>query len=351
MKEKNFLKKMLFHYDVQMVNIVNSGNIVNTYCQTIYVINLEKNVIRRNYICTLMKKYGIHFKLVIVKKVKEKAYEYYCKYDHNISIGELGCGLSHLWCLKDIIKNNYKNAIIFEDDIIFHKHFETRFLHIMEKQNYDFLMLGACDYHFSEVNYKNVHKKLYRPNSNCTQVYGAHAIYYSLEGATYMFHYKLNEFAFFDYNLNQVFSYFENTSFICYPNLVVTDITTTDNNHSYDLFSPKEKTLYSKCFVHFPFNNYSFIYLNLLDESCIDTFDNYKDYLCWLFNKKYPEKTGCIQKFINRIDFDFFTLEDIRNIFSTSSLLESSSLESSLLESQEPIPCIENNVTELEYQI
>jgi GR25 family glycosyltransferase involved in LPS biosynthesis len=315
MKEQIFIKKMLYNYDVNTFDIVNCGNILNNYTQKIYVINLEKNLIRRNYILTIMKKYGISFKLVVVKEIKKNAYKYYCKYNNNISIGELGCGLSHLWCLKNILENKYENAIIFEDDIIFHKNFEAKFFEIMEKQNYDFLLLGACDFHFSETNYKNVYENVYRPNINCEKVYGAHAIYYSLQGATYMLYNRLNEFAFFDYNLNKVFQYFNKSSFICYPNLVVTEITTSDNNHSYDLFSPKEKLFYTKCFHHFKFNDYHFIYLNLLNPTTIDNFDNYKDYVCNIFKIKYPDKLSCIEKFLRRIDTSFFTLEDIKNIF------------------------------------
>jgi len=90
MKEKIFLKKILYNYHVKTFDIVNSGNILNNYTQKIYVINLKQNTIRRNYILTIMKKYGISFKLVIVKKINKKHYDYYNKYNHNISISELG---------------------------------------------------------------------------------------------------------------------------------------------------------------------------------------------------------------------------------------------------------------------
>ena len=80
MKEKSFLKKMLYDYHTKTLDIVNNGNILNNYTQKIYVINLEKNIIRRNYILTIMKKYGICFKLVVVKKMKQTHYNYYCKY-------------------------------------------------------------------------------------------------------------------------------------------------------------------------------------------------------------------------------------------------------------------------------
>jgi GR25 family glycosyltransferase involved in LPS biosynthesis len=315
MKERDFLKKMLYNYNVKIINVVNSGNILNNYTDKIYVINLEKNIIRKNYILTIMQKYGISFNLVIVKKINKKDYAYYNNYNNNISISELGCGLSHLWCLKDIIKNKYKNAIIFEDDIIFHKNFEARFFNIIQRQPYDFLLLGACDFHFKEINYKNINNNLYVPDLNYDEIYGAHAIYYSLKGAEYMLEHKLNEFAFFDYNFNKIFSYFTNTSFICYPNLFVTELTTSDNNHNYELFSPKEKTFYSKCFVDFNFNDYHFIYLNLLDENYLDKHSTYKEYICNLFKIKNDGiKYDLFQKFKKRLDFEFFTLEDIKKI-------------------------------------
>ncbi|MDR1982505.1 MAG: glycosyltransferase family 25 protein [Holosporaceae bacterium] len=39
--------------------------------------------------------------------------------------GEFGCALSHLSIMKDIIKHNYRSAIIFEDDISFENDFKT----------------------------------------------------------------------------------------------------------------------------------------------------------------------------------------------------------------------------------
>jgi len=297
MKETEFIKKMLENYNVKTLNIKNNGNILNNYTEKIYVINLEKNIIRKKYILTIMKKFGISFILVIVNKIKNNHYQEYCKYKKNISISELGCGLSHLWCLNNIVKNKYKNAIIFEDDIIFHKNYEPKFFNIIEKQHYDFLLLGACDFHFSDINYKNITENMYRPHPNYNKVYGAHAIYYSLSGASYMLENKLKKFAFFDYNFNKIFSHFKNTAFICYPNLVVTELTTSDNNHSYELFSEKEKYFYSKCFIDFNFKDYHFIYLNLLEE-------------LFVHKKKYKY----YKEFKERIDLSFLTLKDLKGI-------------------------------------
>lgn len=315
MEETIFIKKILYNYNVKSIDIQNTGNILNQYTKMIYVINVKNNKIRRNYILTIMKKYQISFKLIVVEKVKQEDFCIYNKFKKKISIGEFGCGLSHLWCLKDIIKNNYDNAIIFEDDIIFHKNFESKFYNIINKQKYDFLLLGARDYHFSEINNKNVIDNIYYPNTKYNHLYGAHAIYYSLSAAKYMFISKLNKFAFFDYDFNKIFLHFNKTSFVCYPNLVVTELTTSDINHNYDLFSKNETVFYSKCFINFNFNDYHFIYLNILDIKNINNFTSYMNFMTYLFKEKYKDNTNII-KFLNRLELNFFTLNDIKNICS-----------------------------------
>ena len=66
-----------------------------------------------------MKKYGINFTLVLVDYVPNSIYNTIYNADKiRITKEELGCCLSHLWCLNNVIINKCKNAIIFEDDII-----------------------------------------------------------------------------------------------------------------------------------------------------------------------------------------------------------------------------------------
>ena len=134
-----------------------------------------------------------------------------------------------------------------------------------------------------------------------------------------MYKKKLNNFAFFDYNFNEIFEYFNKTSFICYPNLFVTELTTSDINHNYDIFSEKENFFYSKCFKNFNFHDYHFIYFKILDKKHIDKFISYKEYIKYLFKKKYNNN---YDEFLNRIDTQIFSLNDIKyichnNIFSS----------------------------------
>ena len=69
----------------------------------------------------------------------------------------IGCALSHYNIWIDLLKDKTSQYyIIFEDDIIFHKNFEAKFYSMINKQKYDFLLLGACDFHLSEINYQYI---------------------------------------------------------------------------------------------------------------------------------------------------------------------------------------------------
>jgi GR25 family glycosyltransferase involved in LPS biosynthesis len=309
----NDFVKIIQSYKVKIINFSNSNKSeINNIVNKIYVINLQENEIRRNYILVLMKKLNIDFTLVIVEKITNENYTIINK-KSNISKSEAGCLLSHLWCLNDIIQNNHKNAIIFEDDIILHKNFKNMLIDKL-KTSYDLLLLGACDFSFSQHNYKNIKNNVYNP-STFDKLYGAHANYYSFEGAKKMFELKTQNISFFDNNYNEIFDHFKTKSAICYPNLVVSDISTSDLGHSYNFLSLTEKHYYNKCFKNFKFNNYHFIYLNILKTSEINynIFKNYEEYINnVLYNFFYDTEKVKIVK--NRLDLSFYTIDDIKTI-------------------------------------
>ena len=305
--------KIIQNYKVKIINFSNSNKSeINNIVNKIYVINLQENDIRRNYILVLMKKLNIDFSLVVVEKITNENYTIITK-NCNISKSEAGCLTSHLWCLNDIIKNNYQNAIIFEDDIILHKNFKNMLIERL-KTNYDVLLLGACDFNFSQHNFKNIKNNIYNPTI-FDKLYGAHANYYSLEGAKKMFELKTQEISFFDNKYKEIFNYFKTKFAICYPNLVVSDISTSDLGHSYKFLSLTEKYYYDKCFKKFDFSNYNFIYLNTLKNSEINynLFNNYEEYINnVLYYLLYDTEKVKIIK--NRLDLSFFTIDDIKTI-------------------------------------
>jgi len=301
------------NYKVRIINIVNDKNEdieLNKIVKNIFVINLIDNIVKRNYITVLMEKYKINFTFVIVERISSELYQKLCK-NSLISKGELGCCLSHLWCLYQIIKNNYENAVIFEDDIILHKNFIKHFLNILYNKNIDFLLLGAHDFSFSQLNYKNIKNYLYSPNEKTCNLYGAHANYYYLQGAKRMFAIRTSEISFFDKEYMLMFNYFKDTSFICYPNLVVSNITDSSLNHERKVLSNLELEYYKKCFIKFDFKQYNYIYLNLLNNSIkINENDSYENYInkCLYYLFYNFDKTEIIK---NRLVMDFFTLKDI----------------------------------------
>jgi len=300
------------NYKVKIINIINDSNSeLNKIVKRIFVINIKEDIYKRNYIIVLMQKYKINFTLVIVERISDNLYNEICS-NSLISQSELGCCISHLWCLYQIIKNNFENAIIFEDDIIFHKDFIRNFLNIYDIK-FDFLLLGAHDYCFSKFNYKNIKNNLYFPNEKSNYLYGAYANYYSLEGARRMFSIRISEVSFFDKEYMLMFNYFKDTSFICYPNLVVTNMTVSSLNHEREFLTNLEFEYYKKCFIKFNFSEYNFIYLNILLDPTKKEYESYESYIY-----------DCLQKYFNdlnkvmfvkkRFAVNFFTLDDIINI-------------------------------------
>jgi len=93
----------------------------------VYVINY-KNLDRRKSIITLLNHLGIsegdiHFAeeidgSLIDRKRLVTDYNYTIRYAGKVSSGYTGNTLSHISILKDMIRNNVKQAIVFEDDII-----------------------------------------------------------------------------------------------------------------------------------------------------------------------------------------------------------------------------------------
>jgi len=297
---------------------------INDKIKKIYVINMIDDEIKRNYIVTLMKKYKINFTLVIVEKVSTEVYKSLSNDSTTfISKGELGCCLSHLWCLSQAIRKNYENVIIFEDDIILHKNFENEFLSIYNNcttnnNKLDFMLLGAHDFNFSKKNYKYVKNKLYRPDETANNLlYGAHANYYSLKGAKAMFKIRTSEISFFDKEYMLMFNYFNNSSYICYPNLAVSNVTTSTLNHKREILSQMEYEYYNKCFINFNFNNYNFIYVNLLDKNLFKFDENNNNYESFIDNCLYHyfydlNKINMVKK---RLVMNFFNIHDIKLIF------------------------------------
>jgi GR25 family glycosyltransferase involved in LPS biosynthesis len=315
-------------YKFMNIKIINDPkNIgINEFLKKIYIINLFEDIQKRNYINILFKKYKINYNLIIVDRIDKKIYDKLVS-NGKISVAELGCCMSHMWCLFDIIKNNYENAVIFEDDIILSKSFIPSFLSIFKrKPQIDFLMLGAHDYNFSKTHFKNVKDGLYRPNPNCKNLFGAHANFYSNLGAKKMLNIRLTNLSFFDNEYNLLFDTLPN-SYICYPNLVIANVSKSSINHEKAFFSEQEIGYYNMCFNNINLNDYNLIYINLLDLSLLNKNDTVESFIhrCLKYKFNNDNKSSFILK---RFVKDFFTIDDLKKILSKKSLISLSKLSS-----------------------
>lgn len=68
----------------------------------------------------------------------------------------IGCMLSHYKIIENAKKNKYKNILIFEDDVIFHKNFVEEFSKQIKKiKNWKLLHLGATQTHWDNIEFED----------------------------------------------------------------------------------------------------------------------------------------------------------------------------------------------------
>ena len=49
-----------------------------------------------------------------------------------MTMGEIGCFLSHYFIWKDVVEKSYKDVVVFEDDLRFEPYFRTKLNFIMK---------------------------------------------------------------------------------------------------------------------------------------------------------------------------------------------------------------------------
>lgn len=294
---KNVILNVLNNYNVDLEEIKN----VDKMCidMPIYIINLNIDIYRKSIVKYMLKKMGINYTFVIVKKINEDTMNeihHTNKNKKKMSSGVIGCCLSHLWCIRHAIKLKYNNFLILEDDIIFHKKFKEMFKRIKYK-NYDMVQLGCCDF--------NLHKNLIDINLNGKLILynpqhlalGAYGNIYNLNFAKIVFEEKINNFTEFDVNFN---SYYNKYNIgVCYPNLITSELSTTNLGHSFSIFNKSQNIVFLKrCFKNFDYSDYHFIWVKFI-EYCykINEGNQIDDYPTIIkdFSKTYPEVSILIE--------------------------------------------------------
>ena len=306
-----------------ITNDPDNENIINRHINKIYVINLKVDKLRATYINILLNKLKINYELIQVIRPSQKVYNQVIKLSKPLSkkmtVGEVGCYLSHMWCLQNMIKNNYKKAIIFEDDIVVHKNYKLLFEQIVMKNDYDFLMLGAADHGFNNGNKELIKDNIYIPKNHV--IMGTHAIYYSQHGASIIYDYRLKNPVYFDKNLKELFTFFdENKTGVCSPNLFTVENSTSNLGHNFGIVKYKYNDYYyNDCYENFDFTHYHFIYLDLFTKFMLESPSKIKvsskeDIMLALL-KNYFNNDEELSKFhLAKLDSNFLTIEEYNTL-------------------------------------
>ena len=285
---------------VKVVNSVGSNIFLNNY--PIYVINLKKDVERRNYIKYLFKRHNINYNLIIVDNFKYENTQELLKY--RIKENKLGCILSHLWCINNAINNNYERFIIFEDDIVFHKHFDELFKKCISKLEKipDLLMLGSIDFKIKEnMCYLNAEENIYYPEKN---ILGAHANMYSINFAKEFLNYKLNVPKILEFDFD--YCRFKNKYKIgiCLPNLVVCELSTTNIEHHFSPTNLNSFARYKRSFPSgFTYNDYEYmiiVFIQFIKEEMESgiTFKDMIEATESFYSKKLTKQTADVKTWL-----------------------------------------------------
>ena len=120
---------------------------INRVCDKVFVINLENDKERLNHFDNQMKANQImyeRFDAILGKNVlRDNRLSEYC--NTFCTDAMKGCALSNRSIWEIMIKNDYENIIIFEDDIEINNNFDNDFKHIWNfiPKDYDIVYLGT----------------------------------------------------------------------------------------------------------------------------------------------------------------------------------------------------------------
>ena len=327
---------LIKNYKVKKQDFTNdfdNFNSINRYIDQIYVINLENDLTRYYYIKLIMAKLKINYSMIQVTELKKIDYQQFiinCNlkgFCRQMSVGEAGCYLSHMYCLNDMINQKHSNCIIFEDDVIFSKQFHNLFDQVLLDSNqkipFDFMMLGAGDFGFNQSNDRNIENNKYIPSNR--NILGAYGLFYSYIGASKIFDCRLKLPFYMDKNLLELFSLFDPTrTGICYPCLVTVDTSSTNLNHHFGISKYQYNNFYySKCYHNFKFEDFHFIYLDLFSKYMLEDIDpllnlNSKQLIQKLLENYFNNQSELVEFHLKKLDIELFSIEQYHQLLKVS---------------------------------
>jgi GR25 family glycosyltransferase involved in LPS biosynthesis len=315
---KNIIN-ILNNYEVVLENVNNNNN--SFLKIPIYIINLNTNYLRRGYIKYITKRLGLNYTLVIVNPVLDNIKDSICCKTKN---GIIGCFLSHLWCIKHAISNKFEHFLILEDDIVFHKNFEILFKKLNYKQ-YDMIQLGCSDFNLKKNVSKNIITKDLQVYNPTYIALGAFGNIYNINFAKIIYEEKINNFKEFDTTFDMYYNKYNIG--ICLPNLVITELSTSNLGHEFSLFKDDCSNNYFKksCYIDISYDKYYLLWIIFI-ELCYDYFKEngknaltFSDYFSLIdnFSSKYMTNCELIKNTLMNNEIYFYDIMEIFTILET----------------------------------
>lgn len=124
----------------------NNSSELNTFCDIVYYINLDTRLDRLESINKQLfnnKIIATRFSAICPTSSDQKT---------KINAGEIGCLMSHLKIMQDVVDKNYSVACILEDDIVFKEFFSILFSRFIENIPSNWDMLYLCGNNFCGLN-------------------------------------------------------------------------------------------------------------------------------------------------------------------------------------------------------
>ena len=142
-----------------------------------FIINLEQDIEKREKITKLCDSLGIDYEVIKAiygkalseEEIKANTYpkeEQLKRFKRELSLGEIGCAMSHRYCYQRIIDDNLEEAIILEDDAVFNEEL-LEFLKFKDEfpKDLELLLIG----HYKQMYYDDgfmINSLCYKKYSN-----------------------------------------------------------------------------------------------------------------------------------------------------------------------------------------
>lgn len=147
-----------------------------------YMCHYSKLTDRKKYVEDVVSKYNIDLHWIYEydkeqlnesELSKEFPYLFSDKWGRKMSLAEISLTMKHYCVFLDVIKNNYKNVVVFEDDIVLVDDFDIKLKKYINQlpEDYDILWIGTCcDLHMTQTD-PELNVYFNEKGSRCTHAY------------------------------------------------------------------------------------------------------------------------------------------------------------------------------------